>query len=121
MRSLSLLLLDKNTQVVNTHEQVGGLIGTVKKYSYNIQPGKEVSVNLTKGCYILASDISTSITYFLYSRKASPAYSEIKTLGNAIGYVSDKIIYINAETDKDIMIRNNHTSVINVYIREINV
>ena len=100
---------------------VGGLIGTVKKYTYNIQPGKEVSVDLTKGCYILTSDISSSITSFLYSRNANPAYSEIKTLGNTIGYVPDKIIYINAETKKDIMIRNNHTLVINVYIREINV
>ena len=100
---------------------MGGLIGTAKKYSYNIQPSKEVSVLLTKGLYILTSDISSSITSFLYSRNANPVYSEIKTLGNTIGYVPDKIIYINAETNKDIMIRNNHTSVINVYIREINV
>ena len=69
----------------------------------------------------MTSDISSSITYFLYSREESPAYSEIKTLGNAIGYVSDKTIYIKAETGKDIMIRNNHALAINVYIREINV
>ena len=31
---MSLLLLDKNTQVVNTHEQVGGLIDISRKYTF---------------------------------------------------------------------------------------
>lgn len=102
---------------------VGGLLNlediTFKKYSYKVQSGEEVTININvKGCYIVSADITSSITFFLYSRNSNPVLAEIKTLGNVIGYTNDKTIYIKAETGNNIIIKNNHTAEINVFICE---
>ena len=114
---------------------MGGLLNlediTFKKYSYKVQSGEEVTININvkggeevtininvKGCYIVSADITSSITFFLYSRDSNPVLAEIKTLGNTIGYTNDKTIYIKAETGNNIIIKNNHTTEINVFIRE---
>lgn len=55
MRSLSLLLLDKNTQVVNTHGLVGGLLRVKAIHLTNLQANVEYDLGISDG-FILVND-----------------------------------------------------------------
>ena len=55
MRSLSLLLLDKNTQVVNTHGLVGGLLYSTEAYPFmdrgSLPEGTDLNTVKVSGIY----------------------------------------------------------------------
>ena len=79
MRSLSLLLLDKNTQVVNTHGLVGELNGVsgMKIRSYYVEKNTTVDTGINnKGLIVIGNDdyFSGNISAFINNHADKEAH-----------------------------------------------
>lgn len=122
---MSLLLLDKNTQVVNTHGLVGGLLDINYVLNTELGASEEIDLGLSYyGLYLLSCPtnggtafykIGSTTSCFLHGDKSGGS----ELFGDFTSSGSEKIIFGRKDFGGNIFVKNNDVRTLSIRIKMI--